>query len=92
MIDAIDREKLLTAAAAGVTGRGWQYTADIVAVSGDGRAFRRVRYIIDISGGSPRVVHRLDLTHCGWPLDPTILDLLRAGERIEDVLTAVKEL
>jgi len=39
MIDAVSQEKLLSAAAAGITARSYQYAADIVAVSGNGRAF-----------------------------------------------------
>jgi DNA uptake protein ComE-like DNA-binding protein len=92
MIDAgIGQEKLLAAAAAGVAGRSYQYTADILAVAANGRAFRRARYVIDASGDSPRVVHRQDLTHLGWPLDAAILDRLRVGEPLEDVLADVKE-
>ncbi len=91
MLDALSAEKLLTAAAAGVTGRSWQYTADVVAVCGDGRAFRRVQYVIDVSGETPRVVYRQDMTHLGWCLDETILQRLRAGESPEDVVNAMKE-
>jgi hypothetical protein len=47
--------------------------------------------VIDASGDSPRVVHRQDLTHLGWPLDAAILDRLRVGEPLEDVLADVKE-
>ena len=91
MLDALDQEALLEAAAAGVTGRSWQYTADIVAVAGDGRSFRRVRYVIDASGDAPRVLHRQDLTHQGWCLDEEILSGLRAGQGVEDVVAAKKE-
>ncbi|NLF15817.1 MAG: general secretion pathway protein GspK [Lentisphaerae bacterium] len=59
-----------TALAAGpqVTARSWQVAADIVAVSPSGRAFRRVRYVLDRRQDRPVVVSRRDLTHLGWPL------------------------
>jgi len=47
--------------------------------------------VIDVSHGSPRVLYRRDLTGRGWPLDQGILDRLRAGEPLEDVLKATKE-
>lgn len=63
-----------------LTTRSYQYSADILAVSGDGRAFKRCRIIIDISGDEPVIVQRRDLTDHGWPMDPQILEALRAGE------------
>jgi type II secretory pathway component PulK len=81
MIDAIYRGKLLAAAATvGIVGRSYQYVADVLALSGDGRAFRRARYVIDVADGSPKVVHRADLTHLGWPIDPDIRRRLRLAE------------
>jgi type II secretory pathway component PulK len=58
-----------------------QYSADIVAASLDGRAFRRVRVVVDISSANapPRIVYRRDLTDRGWPLDPQTLVNLREG-------------
>lgn len=89
MIDAIDREKLLAAATTtGLVGRSYQYVADVLALSGDGRAFRRARYVIDVADGSPTVVHRADLTHLGWPIDPEIRRRLRAAEITPDQLAA----
>ncbi len=85
-LDVLDEEKLLAATAVGVTGRSYQYTADIVTLSANGRAFRRCRYLIDAAGNAPRVVHRQDLTHLGWPLESALRERLRAGEPFEDVL------
>lgn len=62
-----------------IVARSYQFSADIVAVSGDGRAFRRVRLVADAAGGEPRVLYRRDVTHEGWPLDPGILASLRSG-------------
>ncbi len=93
-LDVIEPEKLLAAMAvlggggtgSGAVGRSYQYSADILSVSHDGRAFARARYVIDVSGSTPRVLHRQDLTARGWPLDETWLDRLRAGEPLDDVL------
>lgn len=69
-----------------ITSRSYQFSADIVSVSGNGRAFRRCRIVVDARKSPPRVVYRRDLTSLGWPLDPEILDALRAGAAMEDVL------
>jgi type II secretory pathway component PulK len=65
-----------------ITARSYQFSADIVAASGNGRAFRRYKAIIDASAGPPKVVFWKDVTHLGWPLDPTILATLRAGKLV----------
>jgi len=62
-----------------ITGHGTVYSADIVAVSGNGRAFRRVRVVVDAAQSPPRIIQRRDLSDLGWPLDRAILDELRAG-------------
>ncbi|MEM9295450.1 MAG: hypothetical protein AAGA57_06585 [Planctomycetota bacterium] len=57
-----------------------QYSADILAVTGDGRAFCRLFVVIDAGlFEGPRIVFVEDLTHHGWPIDPQILADLRAG-------------
>jgi hypothetical protein len=69
-----------------ITGRGGQYSADIVAVAGDGRAFKRVRIVVDASNpdAAPRILYRRDQTDLGWPLDPSILESLRHSETIRE--------
>ena len=63
-----------------VTARGVYFSADVVACSADGRAYRRARVVVDASDRlSPRVVYRRDLGDRGWPLDPQILTDLRGG-------------
>ena len=65
-----------------ITGQSYQFSADIVAASPDGRAFRRVRIVVDASDATstlPKIVHRQDLTEGGWPIDRGILDEMRAG-------------
>jgi hypothetical protein len=62
-----------------VNGKSSQYSADIVAVSGNGRAFKHVRVVIDASGSTPKIVYRRDFTDRGWPMEPEVLSSLRAG-------------
>ena len=62
-----------------IIGQGKQFSADIVAVSGNGRAFKRVRIVVDTSQTPAAIVYRRDLTDGGFPLDPSILTSLRNG-------------
>jgi len=68
-----------------VTTLSTQRSADIVAVSGDGRAFERYRMVYDGSGESPRLVLWQRLTHLGWPLDASILTSLRSGASLAEL-------
>lgn len=63
-----------------ITTRAFQFSADIIAVSGDGRAFRRYWTVIDTRSSPPRVLVWKDLTHLGWPLDLEVLADLRKGK------------
>ncbi|MDB5289311.1 MAG: comEA protein [Phycisphaerales bacterium] len=65
-----------------ITGRSYFYSADIVAVSGDGRAFKRVRIVMDGRSSPPIIVFRKDLTSWGWPLSTEIRDNLRNGKAL----------
>ena len=51
-----------------VTTKSYQFMADIAAVGHHGRGFKRVQFIFDTTGATPRIVHRQDLTHLGWAL------------------------
>ena len=62
-----------------ITTRSFQYTADIVAVGPFGRGYSRVKYIFDLSDGTPRIIYRQDLGRLGWAL----------GERIRDQTVAM---
>lgn len=87
VVEALSEERAVEIGSL-ITSRSYQFSADIVSVSGDGRAFRRCRIVVDASESPPRVVYRRDLTSLGWPLDPDILDALRTGAAMEDVLEA----
>lgn len=90
LVDALGEQKAVAAASL-LTTRSYQFSADILAISGDGRAFVRYRVIFDTlsSNGQdidkPRVIYCEDLTDLGWPIDPQIRTLLRQGEPLADV-------
>lgn len=65
-----------------ITGAGRQFSADIVAVSPDGRAFKRVRIVVDTIASPVRIVFRRDVSELGFPLDEEILTSLRAGKGV----------
>jgi type II secretory pathway component PulK len=69
--DALGRTSTgLTGLAAGdyITTQSYQFTADIAALGPNGRGYRRVKFILDTSTGSPQIVYRQDLSHLGWAL------------------------
>ncbi|HYG76472.1 MAG TPA: type II secretion system protein GspK [Planctomycetota bacterium] len=76
--DALPAEKLNQIGSA-ITTRSYQYSADILAASGSGRGFKRVRYVYDLRTTPIKVVYRKDLSHLGWPLDEGIREMLRSG-------------
>jgi type II secretory pathway component PulK len=77
--DALGQAKARTIGAR-VTWKTFQYSADILAVSGNGRAFKRVRIVIDTADGTPQIVYRRDITERGWPMESEILASIRRGE------------
>jgi DNA uptake protein ComE-like DNA-binding protein len=64
-----------------ITTRSFQYSADIVGVSGNGRGFKRFKYVFDIRNTPARTLLRKDLSHTGWPLSAELRGStgLRAG-------------
>lgn len=82
------------AAATYLTGASYRYSADIVAVSPDGRAFKRVRIVVDCGQNNPLaatlgntppavIVYRKDMTAYGWPLPGQIRDQLKRGTQLQ---------
>ena len=75
------------------TDRAYQFSADIVAITADGRGFCRWRVVFNtldrsqdtLGTGAAEVLFVEDLTHLGWPLDPAIPKALQAGEPVEEV-------
>lgn len=67
-----------------ITARSFQVSADIVAASGDGRAFKRYRVVIDAAVSPPRVLYWKELTDLGWPLSDEVLTAVRSGQMEEE--------
>ncbi|HXG47758.1 MAG TPA: helix-hairpin-helix domain-containing protein [Methylomirabilota bacterium] len=65
-----------------LTGRSFQFSADIAAVGQHGRGYRRARFIVDTSSGGPVIRYRQDLTSLGWAL----------GSRVRDSLLLARDL
>ena len=71
VIDALgNNSPVVTALKAGdyITTRSYQFTADIAAVGPYGRGYRRVKFIFDMSDGSPKIIYRQDLSRLGWAI------------------------
>ncbi len=61
-----------------VTTKSYQFTADIAAVGSFGRGYRRVKFIFDVSDGSPKILYRQDLSRLGWALGDKVREDLVA--------------
>lgn len=78
VVDVLSPEKAQAVGGA-ITTRSFHFSADIIAVSGNGRAFRRYRTVVDARTSPPRVLYWKDLTHLGWPLAADVLMDIRTG-------------
>jgi len=65
-----------------ITVKSSQYSADIVAVSNNGRAFARYFVVVDVAPSTPKIIYKQSLHYAGWPLDAKILETLRAGQAL----------
>jgi type II secretory pathway component PulK len=71
VIDALgNNSPVVTALAKGnfLTTHSYQFTADIAAVGAFGRGYRRVKFVFDVSDGTPKILYRQDLSRLGWAL------------------------
>ena len=57
-----------------LTGKSYQYMADIAAIGHNGRGYRRTRFIFDTSKGAPVILRRQDLSQLGWALGKDVRD------------------
>jgi type II secretory pathway component PulK len=64
-----------------ITAHSYQFTADLAAVGPYGRGYRRMRYVIDMSEGTPRIVYRQDLSRLGWAMGLEQRETWVAGTR-----------
>jgi hypothetical protein len=51
-----------------ITTQSYQFTADIAAIGPFGRGYRRVKFVFDLSEGTPKIIYRQDLSRLGWAL------------------------
>jgi hypothetical protein len=65
---ALLSEQEATDAGPYITGRSYQVSADIAAVGRHGRGYRRARFVVDTTTGTPRIIYRRDLSSLGWAL------------------------
>ena len=82
VIDALgNNNPIITALARrdDLTTRSYQFTADIAAVGPFGRGYRRVKFIFDVSDGSPKILYRQDLSRLGWALGEKARETLLAN-------------
>jgi DNA uptake protein ComE-like DNA-binding protein len=79
--EVIGRAEALTAAP-WVTGRTYQFAADIAAVGRYGRGYRRVKVVVDTSNGLFTIQQRRDLTHLGWALGRQVRENLMLAKEI----------
>jgi hypothetical protein len=82
VIDALSvSSPVVTALAKGdyLTTHSYQFTADIAAVGPFGRGYRRVKFIFDVSDGSPKILYRQDLSRLGWALGEKARETLAAN-------------
>ena len=83
VVDVLERDKAV-AIGSYITARSSQYSADIVCLSGNGRAYKRYKAVFDVQTGSPRMVYWKSLTSFGWPLNREIVATLRQGQPLTE--------
>jgi hypothetical protein len=65
-----------------LTGRTYQFTADIGAVGHHGRGYQRARFVFDTTEGAPKILYRQDLSHLGWALGANVRRTLLLAKEI----------
>ena len=83
--EVLDRDKAV-AIGSYITVRSFQYSADIICLSGNGRAYKRYKAVYDMQSGSPKVVYWKSLTHFGWPLNREIVATLKQGKPLTNTI------
>jgi hypothetical protein len=81
IVDALGKDNPATeqlAAGDYITVQSYQFTADIAAVGPYGRGYRRVKFVFDITEGTPKILYRQDLSRLGWALGENVREQLLA--------------
>ena len=66
-----------------LTANSYQISADVAAVGHYGRGYRRTRFVIDNSTGTPRIIYRRNLTPLGWALGSDARAMLAAKKEMK---------
>jgi len=83
--EVLDQEKAV-AVGSYITTRSFQYSADILGIAANGRAYKRYKAVFDMSAQTPRIVYWKSMTHFGWPLNEYIVAALRKGEPLTNTI------
>jgi len=83
IVNVLDRDKAI-AVGSYITARSSQHSADLVCLSGNGRAYKRYKAVFDVQSGTPRMVYWKSLTSFGWPLNREIITTLREGRPLTE--------
>ena len=86
--EVLEREKAV-AVGSYITTRSFQYSADIVSVAGNGRAYKRYKTVFDMRQETPQVVYWKSMTHFGWPLSQQIITALRKGQPLTNTILSM---
>ncbi|MBN1360561.1 MAG: general secretion pathway protein GspK [Sedimentisphaerales bacterium] len=87
--NALDSAKA-TAIGSYITVNSYQYSADIICLSGNGRAYKRYRVVFDMQAGKPQIVYWKSMTHSGWPLEREIVATLKKGEPLTNAIVGMR--
>ena len=63
-------------------GRSFQISADIAATGRHGRGYRRTRFVLDASTGTPQIIYRRNLGPLGWALGSAARQTLAARKEL----------
>jgi type II secretory pathway component PulK len=66
-----------------LTGRSYQISADVAAVGRHGRGYRRTRFVIDNSTGTPQIIYRRNLAALGWALGTDVRESFASTKGIQ---------
>ena len=86
--EVLEREKAV-AVGSYITTRSFQYSADILSVAGNGRAYKRCKTVFDMRQETPRVIYWKSMTHFGWPLNQQIVAALREGQDLTNTILSI---
>ena len=86
--EVLDRDKAV-AIGSYITTRSFQYSADILSIAGNGRAYKRYKAVFDVSQDKPKVVYWKSMTHFGWPLNQEIVAALRKGQPLTNAILSM---